>query len=56
MGDAGSNMARCKRCRHGENENLLIPTEPVFTIRRVGGRIEVSTFSFYHFVLKTFAT
>jgi hypothetical protein len=21
--DLGCNMARCKRCRHGENENLL---------------------------------
>jgi hypothetical protein len=55
MGDEGSNMARRKRCCHGENENLLIPTEPVFTIRRVGGRIEVllSVFIIY-FILKTF--
>jgi hypothetical protein len=29
MGDVESNMARCKRCRHGENWEFIDPDGPL---------------------------
>jgi hypothetical protein len=53
MGDAGSNMARCKRCRHGENLEIIDPDGPFIAIRYVVLAAEMNRyFEFLSFYTK----